>query len=249
MAEEIVEENPANHIRPPAPEVERDRFHTVEELAEIWAAAKRLGYPFEHFTKLLIAVPMRRNEIASIQLSEIDFSDDLNPGDSVWTLPSDRTKNAFALRVPLSPLAREIIISARDHEARPTGSEFLFSTTGTTPISGFAKAKRKLDSLIQKRRDEKRGSSPTDNSSMAPWIWHDLRTTFATLASDELSIDPQVADRCLNHQASATRSKIARIYNRSELFEPRKAALAAWGKFIEERVSGSPLAAHSADHK
>lgn len=243
LTEEIIDENPAMHIRSPSPERERDRFHSIEELQEIWSAALRLGYPFSHFTRLAIVLPMRRDEIASMRLSELSLSTDNEPLDSVWILPAERTKTGRALRVPLSKLARQIILEAKEHPARSQESDFLFTTTGRTAISGFAKAKKKLDRLIAESRGPSECSSAsTVATELDHWIWHDFRTTFATLAADELSIDPQVADRCLNHQASATRSKISRIYNRSELFEPRKQALCSWAKFLESRVidNGTP---------
>jgi hypothetical protein len=36
-----------------------------------------------------------------------------------------------------------------------------------------------------------------------------------------------------NHVATATTSKIMRVYNKSELFEPRKRVLRQWAELIE----------------
>ena len=55
-------------------------------------------------------------------------------------------------------------------------------------------------------------------------------------ACEMLGVPPHVADRILNHVAAATRSKIMRVYNKSELFEPRRQALNAWAGLIQERV-------------
>jgi len=52
---------------------------------------------------------------------------------------------------------------------------------------------------------------------------------------------PHVADRILNHVATATRSKVMRVYNKSELFEPRRKALCDWAKLLTERVIASQL--------
>jgi len=80
--------------------------------------------------------------------------------------------------------------------------------------------------------------------AMLHWTIHDLRTTYSTLAKDVLDADIAVADRILNHVATATTSKIMRIYNMSELFEPRKRVVREWAELIErEVVSRTQLAA------
>lgn len=234
--EGIVETNPAQNIRKPARENVRDRFHSLAELREIWAAAGTLGYPFAQLYRLLIVLPNRREEVAAMPLAELELADDANPGSGLWLLPSDRTKRANALRIPLSPLARSIIIEAIDHEDRPKKSKLVFTTTGDTPVSGFAKAKRRLDNAIAEARAERAAAAGQDYEPMPPWTIHDLRTTFNTHACEILDVPPHVADRILNHVATATRSKIMRVYNKSELFEPRKQALNAWADLLKERV-------------
>ena len=66
---------------------------------------------------------------------------------------------------------------------------------------------------------------------------HDLRTTFSTLASEVLGADIAIVDRILNHVATATTSKIMRVYNKSELFEPRKRVLREWAELIEREAA------------
>jgi hypothetical protein len=53
------------------------------------------------------------------------------------------------------------------------------------------------------------------------------------LACEILEADIAVVDRILNHVATATTSKIMRVYNKSELFEPRRRVLRAWAALIE----------------
>lgn len=248
VSEELIAASPAGTVKKPAAENTRDRHHTIDELKEIWAAAGTLGYPFGPLYQLLMTLPMRREELAALPVAELDLAADDVPTDAVWTLPAGRTKRANALRVPLSPLARRIIKEALADAARPTHdvdasdrkvpNPFLFSTTGSTPPSGFTKGKRRLDAAIADARTKAAKEAGREPVEMEHWTLHDLRTSFTTLACDRLGIDPAVADRCLNHTASATTSKIMRTYNRSELFEPRKAALNAWASLLETEVIG-----------
>ncbi len=147
VEEGYIEINPAKAIRKPARENVRDRFHSLGELKEIWAAAGTLGYPFAQLYRLLIVLPNRREEVSGMPIADLLLGD--NTGEGVWLLPAERTKRANALRVPLSPLARSIIIEAIEHPDRPQDSAFVFTTTGETPVSGFTKAKRRLDKAIQ----------------------------------------------------------------------------------------------------
>ncbi len=248
VGEELIETNPAGTVKKPSKENTRDRVHTLPELAEIWEAAGTLGYPFGPLYRLLMVLPMRREEIAAMPVAELELGRDEDPASGVWTLPAARTKRANALRVPLSPLARSIIMEAIADPDRPKDSAFVFTTTGETSVSGFTKGKRRLDKAIADERVKvaKAAAECADlpyekaPDEMPHWTVHDLRTSFTTNASDRLGIDATVADRCLNHTASATTSKIMRVYNKSELFEPRKAALCAWASLIDAEVRGVP---------
>ena len=113
--------------------------------------------------------------------------------------------------------------------ARATKDPFVFTTRGDRSISGWSKAKARLDRIIADRRLAHDPSS----EPMVPWRFHDLRRSFATHACDVLHIDPAVADRCLNHVGASTSSTVSRIYARNEMFDQRRDALIAWAELIE----------------
>ena len=72
---------------------------------------------------------------------------------------------------------------------------------------------------------------------MEPWILHDLRRT-ATTGMARLKFAPHVVDRVLNHTSGTIRG-VARIYNRFDYLDERRAALEAWGRAVEAIVNGS----------
>lgn len=236
--EDFITTNVIDKVKKPGREVPRTRCHSVEELREIWAAASRLGYPFGPLIQLLIVIPMRREEIASLPIDELKIDWQSNSGEGKWTIPGERVKNDRALNVPLSALATRIIRQVLDDPERPKDSRFLFTTTGATSVSGFRKAKDRLDRYIQEAREKaalEAGQTPVE---MPHWRIHDLRTSFATQAAEVLHIDIAVVDRMLNHVATATTSKVARIYNMSELYEQRREASSAWAALLEREVIG-----------
>jgi integrase len=240
--EDFITTNVIDKVKKPGREVPRTRCHSVEELREIWAAAGRLGYPFGPLIQLLIVIPMRREEIASLPINELKIDWQSNSGEGKWTIPGERVKNDRALNVPLSPLATRIIRQVLDDPERPKDSRFLFTTTGATSVSGFRKAKDRLDRYIHEAREKaalQAGQTPVE---MPHWRIHDLRTSFATQAAEVLHIDIAVVDRMLNHVATATTSKVARIYNMSELYEQRREASNAWSDLLEREVIGKAAA-------
>lgn len=229
--------NPALDAVKPTKERPRERTLDLGEVAEIWRAAGSLGYPFGPFVHMLILTAGRRDEVASMRVAELDLD---TPDGAVWTLPAARSKNGRALRIPLAPEAVEILRAAID--ARPSGEPpcpFVFSTTGSTPISGFAKGKGYVDRGIAVARQEAAEASGEAAKPMEHWTFHDLRRGFATVAVDVLHLDAGVVDRCLNHVAAGTSSVVARVYMRSEMLDQRRAAAGAWARLVVEAVSGT----------
>jgi integrase len=218
-----LEINPAAGISKPSREVTRDRTPSLPEIREIWDAAGQLAYPFGPAIRLLVLTAARRDEVGGMCVDEISHA----PGadDAVWTLPAARSKNGRAIRNPIVPSARQVLADAL--AARPDGVQLVFTTTGRTAISGWSRAKERLDGLILAQRKERGIETP-----MPPWRFHDLRRAFATAASDILLIDPVIADRCLNHVGASTTSVVSRIYSRNELFEQRRDALERWAALV-----------------
>ena len=51
--------------------------------------------------------------------------------------------------------------------------------------------------------------------------------------------DPRLAEgRCLNHVGASTTSTVARVYGRSELYEPRRDALFRWAELVLKASQG-----------
>ena len=233
----LIESSPAATVKKPSKERTRDRYHTLTELIEIWNAMGELGYPFGPLYRLLTVLPMRREEIAAMPVSELDLAPGGNPDDAVWLLPAERTKRGNALRVPLSPLARKLIVEAMASPDRPARSPYVFSMTGDTSVSVYSKAKRRLEAIIQEKRELAAKADDREAVPMVHWTMHDMRTTFSTLACEVLGAEISVVDRILNHVATATTSKIMRVYNKSELFDARKRVLREWADLIEREVA------------
>ena len=102
------------------------------------AAADAEGYPFGDALKLLVLTGQRRGEVAEMRWSEIDLQRGL------WSIPAERTKNGRAHEVPLSLPALTILKSVPHF----LNSDYVFTTIGRKPISGFGRVKDRLDQML-----------------------------------------------------------------------------------------------------
>jgi integrase len=202
---EIIEKSPTAGIKPPVSERSRDRTLSAAELTAVWRAVVNMPEPFGPCFQMLIMTGQRRSEVAGMRWSEID----LNRGE--WTIPAERAKNGKAHIVHLSKEAVDTLSAVH----RLEGSDLVFTTTGTTPISGFSKAKTELDQA----------------SGVVGWTIHDLRRTFATIATGDLGIEPVVVDKILNHSSGVV-TGVAAVYQRHAYLDQRRKAMETWGEWI-----------------
>jgi len=199
----IITSSPCAGVVAPHREKARDRVLNDEELVAIINAAKQMGGAFGAIIRMLIVTAQRRNEVSEMTWSELDLDN------NQWEIPSARTKNEKPHFVHLSEPAIAVISSA------PNIGDYVFTSSGKTPFSGFSKSKKRLDEL----------------SGVSDWRLHDIRRTVVS-GMAQLGIQPHVADKILNHQ-SGTISGVAAVYQRHEFLEERKTALDAWGNYVQ----------------
>jgi integrase len=222
-ANDLVAADPTAGVRRPAKEASRDRVLSHDEIAAFWEATDALGNPFGLLFRLLLLTAQRESEVAGMRWGELDLAQ------AIWTIPGSRAKNGKPHIVHLSALALETIAAV----PRIAGQDLLFSGSGKTPVSGFSSAKTRLD----KRMLDALRKAGGDEVELPPWTLHDLRRT-ATTGMARLGIAPHVADKVLNHTAGTIRG-VAAVYNRFEYLDERKAALEAWGRYIEGLIGRS----------
>jgi integrase len=234
--EELISSNPTSRVRKIVKETARDRVLTDHEITLFWAGCDKLGWPFGPMFKLLLLTAQRRDEVGALEWSEIDLHRRL------WTIPRQRAKNGRTHEVHLSGLAVEIInklpkISRpRSNGGGSEPSPYAFTTNGERPVSGFSKAKARVDDhmFLLLHAEFEQAVTTSEKAKIEGWILHDLRRTAAT-GMARLNIPPHVVDRILNHVSGTIRG-VAAVYNRHAYLEERKAALGAWARHVEGLV-------------
>jgi integrase len=165
---------------------------------------------FGDIVRLLALTLCRRNEIADLAWSEIDFEA------SVIRLSAARTKTGSGRDVPMSK-AVAAILRARKQQA--DGSRAFVFGIGQRGFSGWSRAKRELDA----------------RSGISGWTLHDLRRYGSTVMNHEGIALPHIIESALGHVVAR---RAERHYNWSAYTEQVRVALELWGERITRLVAG-----------
>jgi integrase len=214
-----LETSPCDRIKPSAligAKEPRQRVLSDSEIGAVWSATEKLGYPFGPLYQLLLLTGARKNEVAGAKWGEFDLKK------KIWTVPPERFKSNASHLVPLSDQALAII----ERLPRFTKGDRLFTTTyGEKPISGFSKAKERIDKLVKDELE----------ASPSSWVVHDIRRTVRTrLAS--LRISDLVAEMVIGHG----RKGLQRVYDQHRYVDEMREALELWAARLRDIVTPPP---------
>lgn len=221
VEQEIIATSPAAMIKSLTPEKGRARERALEdsELAVVWRAAEGLGFPFGPIVQLLILTGQRRGEVSGMVWGEIDLKR------ALWTIPATRSKNGLTHTVALTKPVLDILKSLPRFDRDRAENDYVFSS-GSTPPSGFSKAKSRLDQRI---------AEIMGDESLDAFVVHDLRRSVAT-GMARLGIALPVIEKCLNH-VSGSFGGIVGVYQRHSFAEEMRDAHTRWTTHISNRIS------------
>jgi Arm DNA-binding domain/Phage integrase family len=194
----------------------RDRTLDNDELRVVWNVANAGEGPFHRLVQFLLLTAARRNEAAEMQHGELSGAD--------WTLPAARNKAKVDLIRPLSEAAQSVLART----PRLASCDYVFTTDGKHPISGFSRFKRHFDKAVLaelKKRDAR--AKP-----LANWTLHDLRRTARSLMS-RAGVNTDHAERCLGHVIPGVRG----TYDRHEYYDEKREVYEALAKQIDRIVN------------
>ena len=100
------------------------------------------------------------------------------------------------------------------------GADLVFSTTGSTAVSGWSRAKKQLD----------------EAAAVKDWRIHDLRRTVAT-GLQRLGVRLEAIEAVLGH-IGGSRSGVVGVYQRYTFDDEKRAALVAWGDHVVRLAEG-----------
>ncbi len=186
---------------------------------------EELGYPFAPFVRMLLFTGQRRNEVARMRWQEVDLKEKL------WVIPAERMKSGRPHEVPLPKRVVELL------EALPryTRSDYVFTTTsGERPISGFGKAKNRLDQAIAELL-VKQSKTREKEKKLPGWRLHDLRRTVRTQLG-ALPVPYEVRELVVAHVPPT----LTRTYDLHDYREEKRRALELWADRLRGIVENAP---------
>lgn len=220
VSRDIVPVSPCAQITAPSAENRRDRVLSAGEIRLFWqkldaapmAMATRLAL------KLILVTGQRKGEVINAEWSEVN----INSG--WWTIPGEKSKNTLTHRVPLSPLAIELL-----EEAQTLAGDSRWVFPGRTienPIRGDSVNEALARSLP---------CLGIENS----FVPHDLRRTMASHLTG-MGISRLVVSKLLNHVETG----ITAVYDRHSYDDEKRRALEAWGMRLQEIISNMEIPAN-----
>ena len=189
----------------PKPDKVRTKEHHAAapyaDVPHIMDALRDKGHVSALGLRFVILTACRSGEGRGATWSEID----LDAG--MWTIPAERMKAAMPHRVPLPDEAVTILHTMQ--ERRREGCELVFPGARFGLLSDVA-----MNKTLH---------------SIAPDVTvHGFRSTFRDWAAEQTSFPARVCELCLAH---GNPDKVEAAYQRSDLFEKRRALLAVWGRY------------------
>jgi integrase len=214
IGRDIVETTPCAAVSAPSKTNQRDRVLSTEEIKAFWNNLEKADMSKEVrlALKLQLLTSQRRGEIATISWNDVDLES------GWWTIPAERSKNKLPHRVPLSPMAIEIVEELKELNKK---SDWLFPSPHgkKKPITADSITKA-LSRNIEKLKTE----------HFSP---HDLRRSAATKMTS-MGISRLVVSKILNHVESG----ITAVYDRHSYDQEKRYALDAWGRQLDTIIKG-----------
>jgi integrase len=242
LEKELVDRAPTNGLKK-SKEKPRQIALQAGEIRELWQTLDAYESHFSTVAKLLLLTACRRNEIGELRWGEVR---DLSGEHPRIEIPADRYKTGSKVdrghTVWLSGAAVELLKSAQ--KSKMKGCDYVFSTTGESPISGWEGAKKRIDRMMAAARKENK-----IEGKLFKWSYHDLRRTVRTRLDD-----PEM--RPFLHAVRAGDTHVpfvigeailgkgpgtdAAVYAVNDHREAVRVALEAWSRRVASIVDGEP---------
>lgn len=183
-----------------------------------WSALRAREGTSARALELLALTAVRSGELRGMRWGEIDMEA------GVWAIPADRMKMKVEHRVPLSPLALELLHVRRPEN--PALDALVFAAPRGGPLSDMA------ISMLMRRMHEDRLKEEdkgwVDARSGRPAVPHGLRSTARTFLQDHTSFEHWVGEAVLAHTVPG----VAGVYARGDMFRKRAEFMAAWADHL-----------------
>lgn len=203
----LIELSPAQALPRAVQEVARGRVLGADEVRKVWGALEPERPGVASALRLVLLTAQRPGEVLAMRHTDIDGM--------WWTLGASGTKSGRTHRVPISPIALEVLQVALSSSEDYQPAVYVFpSPRASGPVRWLSHASARVRRRIP---------------DVPHWTPHDLRRTAATHMA-QLGASRFIIGRILNH---ADRS-VTSVYERYDYDAEKAEALSAWGERVGE---------------
>jgi integrase len=198
------------------------------DVADWWAALAQRDGMAAKALQFLTLTASRSGEVRGMTWDEIETRPLANAANSanpcgIWTIPASRMKNGREHRVPLTAEAVALLESL----PRMAGSPYVFFAPRGGKLSDMSISA--VMRRIQEAEVKAGRSGYLDPQTKRPAVPHGLRSTFRQWTAEQ-GYPRDMAEIALAHWIG---SEVERTYQRSDLFERRRAMMADWAAFLK----------------
>jgi integrase len=227
LGQGYIDRNPTEAMESPAPKSPpRERVLTDTEIKALWRGLPKAlarSVQCQRIIKLCLVTAQRVGEVAGMRTAELDLKK------AEWIIPGVRSKNGFEHKVPLSPLAIDLINAALADAGK--GATLVFPAPegdGSLPAAAVART------ILRAHETDK--EHPTGRFGIEHFTAHDLRRT-AVSKMAELRVQPIVLGHIINHR-SVTKAGVAlSAYQTYDYASEKRQALLKWAKRLQATVA------------
>jgi integrase len=191
-----------------------------ERVAEFMAALREHEGMSARCLEFVILTACRSGEARGATWDEIDLDF------ATWTIPAARMKARREHRIPLSKPALELLRAL----PRIDGEPYVFPAPRGGALSDMS-----LCVLLRRMQSPPQW---TDKSG-APIVTHGFRSTFRTWCEEQTNYPRSVTEAALAH---VNADKVEAAYQRSDLFERRRALMEDWAAYCTRREASNVVA-------
>jgi integrase len=241
ISEDLVQVNPATGFLKFGEEKPRERIWKDAEIRSLWAGLSgmsalrtpsgkpsNVGEAMGIAVKLVLLLGQRRNEIAGMEVDEIDFEA------RTWRIRSERMKGSRAHMVPLSDAAitlirQALVLATVDGAEAP---KYVFPTNRLED-----RAIRPLSLTLALHRVK------TAIGLDADATLHDMRRTVSTnLTSERCGVSPFIRSKVLGHIDAGGGAMVSMIhYDVKDYLAEKRRALEIWARVLLQIVGDRSL--------
>jgi integrase len=213
---EVVAANPVAKVKRPPPPPKRTRVWTAAEVRGLWKSADGLSTAKRDYLRLLLLLPLRRQELADTRRTGIQVNGSRM---ELVIAAVDNKRNWTEFRVPIVTAAREIVERLLNAPGEPGDYLIPLSEDGSR-MNSWRRFAEKIEKI----------------SGVGKFSFHDARRVFSSECGEHELGDFGLIDQMINHVGAASKPGASGHYNHARRADARAKLMGDWAALVLHAV-------------